>query len=957
MNKPSSFPWPEHMMVPEDFAAIAQKRVNNCDALIRPKGKILWLMGSGENAKRQQHIRSRVQEIDPYLNKLIKFVHLNSKVLPLVKLKAGTKGKLVPVDNYREILANQLASLLPSATMIVINDFAVLSCLLESTTGVGHKKTLDSFRGSVYINDLFGGIPALVVNDAKWCYMSAFESSNKSQSVQFLDYDIIKLKELWFEPSLCLSNFDDTFEIVNCSYKSETGGHRLAQDNPKGQPYFNSFRYREWLTKQTIIALDYETTMGHVSCLSVSGMDKYNNIKTWLIPLINTQKSDNLHMSPISFWGLVDDTLSANVPKIWHNGAAYDNIYTLDHSFKSRGIQHDTLLMWHSYRAQMPLSLATVASVFNYDYYYWKDEISGGSGEKQTQVKYSVPVSREGLLTYWRYAGLDTYHTLKAFIPLAKLLDENNWAMYNYAKEYALSYGPMLETNFRGAKLDRKKLNQILSELKSEQAIAKTNLETASNGIICDTTVANKPAFGTNAQKVNWIYNTLHAEAPPKKRGAKTNTPSVDQKQLILVSEQHPIFDKAINLMEAYAKPTTLINNYSNMKFPHDRFFYSYGLRTYTGRYSCTSGAKWCGGNAQVFNKRMKPMIVADEGKVLIDIDYSQADLYHFAIACGDPNMLETVFDNRDTHAVHVEMILQVPYEEVMRKKNSLDEKENAFINHPIKGVRQIIKKLSHGGNYGMTPPTAYVNAGRESLEAAAGYLGKPIAKWTRSHYYDFCEELLVPYFAKYSRQKTWRKEIVQACVDREGLATCFGGLTVYFDEWKRRSEHKNLMRALLAFYGQGGTAGMINQASLDMFYKKDFDYERDNSGNIQLDKITPTTDQGVPHHDSSTAHLDKYPSEKSSFLRANGLEILFQTHDSLTFQAPIRVLTERKIVNKLLTMMELQCNFNNMSYKVPCEVNIGYRWSKNMPEVKPNATDTDTTLALLENFILEGVI
>ena len=52
---------------------------------------------------------------------------------------------------------------------------------------------------------------------------------------------------------------------------------------------------------------------------------------------------------------------------------------------------------------------------------------------------------------------------------------------------------------------------------------------------------------------------------------------------------------------------------------------------------------------------------------------------------------------------------------------------------------------------------------------------------------------------------------------------------------------------------------------------------------------------------------------------------------------------------------MEIDCNFNDVTYRVPCEIQIGSRWSKKMPEVKGTASQQDLVLAALDHFIYEN--
>jgi DNA polymerase I-like protein with 3'-5' exonuclease and polymerase domains len=217
-----------------------------------------------------------------------------------------------------------------------------------------------------------------------------------------------------------------------------------------------------------------------------------------------------------------------------------------------------------------------------------------------------------------------------------------------------------------------------------------------------------------------------------------------------------------------------------------------------------------------------------------------------------------------------------------------------------------------------MYPNAAYLNAGRDALIAAAKILEIDCSQWKLRDFQDFTTVLIEPYFKTYARMFEFRKEIVQQCIDNKGLVTCAGGLTVYFDEWRTPAEHNTLMRALLAFYGQGGTAGMIDRAMLDLYYK--------------------------PFQGSK------------SILEHYGVDLLLQTHDSITYQVPIQAVVETSVINDILITMEVTNIFNGREYVVPCEAAIGPRWGKKTVDVHKSMTPSQISMALLKSFESDGL-
>lgn len=915
---------------------------------------IVWVLGPGDNARRQQYIVNTMNKVDPVAARSIKFVYTNKLQQYWVK-KPKTKETFMLTNDYAKKIAYDHSAMFSQATVIVCNEFALLAALLAKTGGHGNKKKLKTYRGSLYYSKITHQKPTIVLDDVSKAYIPpkknpvATQQENAMTAHQFNVFDMSKIarffhgtdNRLYGRTGPRVPKFEDSYELLIPYANTQANpAHRdWWDDNPDyAGSWFMSKMYNDflaWVNRQSVIAIDFETTLNYVSCFSVTGIEDWDvrTIKTYTVPFIDTCSEAQQWMN-IEHWDRLHKELcTSEAVKLYANGS-YDWHYHIKYHGQLNGQVEDVMHMWHSYRPRLPKSLATIASVMYDEYYYWKDEIKGGSTEKKTQTKYALPVTKEGLNTYWEYAGKDTFATLITGLRMMQLMHENPWALENYAKEMALQMGPLMKASYMGCRLDTKRLRELNSGSKDDAMKALQDIEIASNGIVTGNydEANNKISGCTDAQCATWLYDVLCA-TPPMVKGKKTR--SVDQRQLRLVSEQHPFFDRAIELIREVREPQKQNSMYSNMKTLPDRFNYKYSIMsTYTGRLGGKASDFWVGTNPQNVPKEMRQFVTADLGKVMIDNDYEQADLYHFAVAVGDQNMIRNVFDDRDTHAVHVEMILQVPYEEVVAGKKSGD----AFVVHPITGVRQIIKKVTHGGNYGMSPPTAYLNIGKESLVAAAGYLGRQgTAKWTYSKWLDFTEELTVPYFAEYPGQKAFRKKVVDDCRNNNGLATCFGGLTVYFEEWDKPKEHQNLMRALLAFYGQGGTAGMINNSMLGMYYPVD---EAKAHALWEVDKFEDTS----------------FIGSGKSFLEHNEIDLLLQTHDSFNFQAAMQQVLSKNIINDVLIAMQVKCKFNGIDYIVPCESEVGFRWSKNMVSVS-GRTVNETTLAVLEAMHKENML
>ena len=284
-------------------------------------------------------------------------------------------------------------------------------------------------------------------------------------------------------------------------------------------------------------------------------------------------------------------------------------------------------------------------------------------------------------------------------------------------------------------------------------------------------------------------------------------------------------------------------------------------------------------------------MCVVDPGYVYLDADYGQSDLWFVAYESGDENLIKVLNSGIDVHSYHVEQLLGVPYDKVVtwRKMTAASgDPEWAakvdFVENPITGVRQIIKKVVHGTNYVMGPMTMFANIGRPALVAAAVASGyKDAIGWSNDQCVKFCGLLQQRYFKLYPRVSSWRIELIGRCHANSMLATVFGDRThLFFDApgltgGAATAAH----RALVSFYGQGGTSGNINRALENIYWQSDL------------------LDQGV---------------------------ILYnQVHDNILSGIP---LTKLHLADNLLDIMQSQVELNGHKFSVPIEAEFSFIWA-----------------------------
>ncbi len=129
----------------------------------------------------------------------------------------------------------------------------------------------------------------------------------------------------------------------------------------------------------------------------------------------------------------------------------------------------------------------------------------------------------------------------------------------------------------------------------------------------------------------------------------------------------------------------------------------------------------------------IRNFIVADEGKVLMSLDFSQIELRVGAFYCRDSRMLETYRSGGDIHAQTTSVIFHIPFD-VAVDKNAPDYKER----------RTIAKNCNFGVFYGLFPKGL-----QTTLRFKAG-LDTPI---------ETCQEIIRNLKAGYSGLTSWQEE------------------------------------------------------------------------------------------------------------------------------------------------------------------------------------------------------
>lgn len=769
--------------------------------------------------------------------------------------------------------------------------------------------TLDKMRGGVY--DYYG-IPVIITIPITAIHRNIDERLLRDTEEEAINY----------EP-----------------YRIPQGAWILAQDWAKVGRFFHGkqrrlppFQYsicrttqdclaaRDWLNECSVIATDIETGLfpAQITCIGYTGLKPNGAVRSFVVPFYDPSQEDGC------FWESEDDHAIAfsvcreinenSALKVLQNGN-YDASYFVRDNLGLNNWLLDTMLMWYALYMELPKSLDFIASILLDVYQYWKDDIKGAEEKDE--------IGQLGLERYWRYNALDTYYTLFNAMYLLRLLSANKTMQFNY-RDVWMRAESALRISLRGVKADFKRIAAHRRELQAQSDSALARLRY----LIAD------PDFNVNspAQKKSLLYDVLGA----RPRNAKGRFLKGDERAssgatvLKAVKSEHPIFRYVIEALEDSMEPDKQMGLITGreqddgtvkggIKFFTDRFRTCYNpAGTTSTRFSSKASNFWDGTNAQNIRASMRDILVADEGCILMDVDYSQSDDVFMGYESNDRNKIKVIESGVDGHAVHGELFFKMPYESIVRGKKNGDP----AIVHPIFGVRQLSKRIVHGTNFQMAAITLYMTMGREATVAAARLMGHDDAEsWNQDQLVNVCQVLMNSYRRKYPRlsAKEYYREIAETLRDKGALTNAFGITRKFLGDWR----DSGTQREATGFIGQSDTAGNMNRT----MYEIDHGY--------------------IPERFRDGDNPDRNDTPRKMNLESHGFRFLLQTHDSFTVQLCLDHPRFEEAVNNLLYVMERPTIINGHTVRVRTEASFGLNWGKKMIEWNPKKDSLSDVVSL----------
>lgn len=603
----------------------------------------------------------------------------------------------------------------------------------------GTKPSLDDWRGSL----LNFSVPTVISN-------SLAHTQTVPYGTWLLEKDLNKFKQLGIKKPLfefeVLDSVDKFFDAFNQLSKAEA----LAYD----------------IETKTINENEETLTAGDtiITCCSWTAIYADRSLKTFVLPLVNFLEchwhTDADFARALGFLRAVN---KLDVPKVMHNGM-YDCTHSIIYNAEPTNWTLDTMAMMHAEFSELPKSLDFVASVTLSDYCQWKSEAMEASKSKD--------INR-----YWAYNAKDTFTTARILLHYLDKMPA--YARKNYQSQFKLVY-PALYCNFEGIKIDQEKRKEL-------REIESTRLDKHLANL--RVTLAD-PSFNPSSPKQvkMYIYEILGATDP--KIGTKKNAEGkkvkivqgTNEKNLSAVGGQHPILLRVTSSIIEYREARKAISTYMDFLQKNGRLLYSLNpFGTETERMACQSSSLWCGTQVQNIPFYAKPMLIADEGFELFEIDNSQSEARCTAYLSQDLKLIAALEDkDRDFYTTLGTLFFSIPYEKVTKE----------FRN-------KILKKIVHGTNYMMGAGTFVENAGIQNLIDSTVHLGTKISLASIPptgfiSMKQYAQKLLDSYHIPFFRVRLWYQEIKQEISTTRMLKSPLGHVRYFFGNVEKNHQAFN---------------------------------------------------------------------------------------------------------------------------------------------------------------------
>ena len=400
------------------------------------------------------------------------------------------------------------------------------------------------------------------------------------------------------------------------------------------------------------ISLDTETTSTDPMRAALVGISlAVEEGSAFYIPVGHVGSSPQLALSTI-IDALTPALTDPNIPKIGHN-LKYDCLVLRNHGLEVSPLAFDTMIAaWMLEPDSRRLGLKKMAED-ELDVSMTEIEELIGSGNKQLTMDL-VAVSDVA-----PYAGADAEIPLR----LEKLLHERltKSGLLKVFTEVEIPLIPVLmDMEFAGIAVDKEFFKKFSVELSGRILEIQKNVYKQ---------VGYDFNLNSTQQLSKALFETLHLSPPDSSNKTKAGSYSTAADVLELMKDMHPV----VNLLLEYREISKLVSTYLDA-LPRQvnpktgRVHTSFNQTgSVTGRLASSDPNLQNIPTRTELGHKVREGFVAEPGKVLLSVDYSQIELRIAAHMANDESMLAAFRNGQDIHATTAAAIFNVPLDQVTK--------------------------------------------------------------------------------------------------------------------------------------------------------------------------------------------------------------------------------------------------------------------------------------------------
>lgn len=335
-----------------------------------------------------------------------------------------------------------------------------------------------------------------------------------------------------------------------------------------------------------------------------------------------------------------------------------------------------------------------------------------GTGKKQKLFS-EVPLDQAT-----NYAAEDADVTYRLVVPLKQKLQENNQENLFASIEMPL-VGVLTRMELHGVKIDEDCLNKISKEYDAK-------LKSLSKRIYGEA----KEEF--NIKSTKQLSKVLfESMGLPIIRRTKTGY-STDTDVLQTLAHQHPIAELLLEYRALSKLKSTYVDALPKLVHPETGRIHTSFNQTIaaTGRLSSSDPNLQNIPIRSEEGRRIRDAFVADEGRVLIDADYSQIELRILAHCSQDARLLSAFHQDQDVHAATASGLFDVPEGEVTSEQRAIAKTVNFGVLYG-----QSAFGLSNQLGIEMSEAQQYIDNFYTTYEGVAAYKEKVLSEAAKAGY------------------------------------------------------------------------------------------------------------------------------------------------------------------------------------------------------------------------------